>query len=846
MNYIYVRHFKTTKFALVFALFESVILSIVVFRITLFSLGLIEAYDWSIPYDKNTLIKQTFYTWNYRVSNSNVELLSILSYWGWLMLLSPSVEIFERLLFFGWVALPAFISFVCAFNLLNSAYRKAISVYVGSLICSLTYALNPFFNLSNAGSVIFVYASLPAIFYFTIKVFQEEAHREALKKAIILSVIVSVLLFPNSIHGIAYGLFLIIFITIVELILYIRRNFYKYLIRAILIISMSTLIPILINAYAVFPYMIYGHSSAFGPQITSGATNPDALKTFSLLPFYALISSFPTIFVSKELSSLWITSCTIIALLAYFSMASLIKKESSTKLNRDIMVILSLLIIISPLLSFIMLTPLGQAYGWLYSNIPYAWGLLKFPRDFTYYTSLGVALFIGFLFAHIYEKTRNSKRVIMGVIIVSIVVLFNVHPMLMSGDYMGILNPSSIPEEYILANEFLHSDHEAFRTLWLPEYGQLKSLPYGHPVSWYTSTVPLLMDRTAVGTDAYNSFRDVRIMFNIDKPDETLFRILGFMSVKYIIYQANTTLSSPELLNNLLSQNDLELVFQKNSIWIFKNKLFQPFIRSPNQNVTLNYVEVNPTKWIVNIKAKTPFILIFAEPYDKNWEAFIGEKKLTKIQMSAPSITIADCESISYFNASAAEGQSSMSLSTDSRNRGCSLQASFTPAKGWLWITYDPPELIDLSNYTILKFWIKADNLVADNGFGIDFFDTKGNFGRWYFTLDKASQWYEVEVPLRKLQNHVDLSKIDRIQISYIRSVKIGLTVMLDNFTAESILPLLNAFQVNETGQFTVTIEYKPQAYMEMGAYVSIATLLLLGIVYFKLSVSTRRKHGKY
>jgi hypothetical protein len=72
-----------------------------------------------------------------------------------------------------------------------------------------------------------------------------------------------------------------------------------------------------------------------------------------------------------------------------------------------------------------------------------------------------------------------------------------------------------------------------------------------------------------------------------------------------------------------------------------------------------------------------------------------------------------------------------------------------------------------------------------------------------------------------------------------------GLTVMLSNFTTAESLPLLNAFLVNETGQFSVTIEYRPQAYMDIGAYVSIVTSLLLGIVYFKLSISTRRKYRK-
>jgi len=830
---------KTTRFALIFALVESIILSILVFRVTLFSSGLIEAYDWSIPYDKNVLLKQMFYTWNYRMSNSNLETLSLLSYWTWLMFLSPSVEIFERVLLFGWIALPTFISFMVAFSLLNPLCRRVASVYIGSLICSLMYALNPFFNFSSVGSFFLAYAFFPAIFYFAIKVFQEETHTEALKKAIILSIIVSVPLFSNSIHGVAYGLFLIIYISIVELIMHIRRDFRQYLFRLALLMLMSILIPILVNAYAILPFMMLGLNDAFGPQIAGGQLNSSALKTSSLSPFYALISSFPTIFVGKDLFLLWIVSCTVTALLAYFSMIYLIRKKFSTKLDKNVMIILSLLIIISLLFSFVMSTPLGPAYTWLFSHIPYVWSLLQFPLNFTFYTSFGLALLMGFFFKHAYESARNRKAIIIAVIIVSIIILFNIHPLLTSGNYMSILNPSPIPQEYILANKFLQSDQEVFRTIWLPFYGQLKSLPYAHPTSWYTSTVPLLTDRTAVGTDAYDSFHDILTLYNIDKPNEALLRTLGFMSVKYIIYQSNTTLSSPEILNNLLNQNDLELVFQEGSIWIFKNKLFQPFIRSLNQNVILNYVEVNPTKWIVNVKTENPFILIFAEPYDKNWEAFIGDKKLTNIKMSTLNITIVDCKSISYFNASAAEGESSMSLLTNSRNGDCSLKTSFTPAKGWLWITYNPPELIDLSNYDVLKFWIKVDNLVASNGFVIDFFDTKGNFGRWYFTVDKASQWYKVEVPLHKLQNYVDLSKIDRIQISYIRPVKMGLTVMLDNFTAESIL-LLNTFQVNETGQFSVIIEYRPQAYMEAGAYISVITILLLGIAYFKLNTRTR------
>lgn len=868
-------NFKKEKY-LFFGLIFSIFLSFVIFRNSLFSSGIIAAYDWSFPQDKSTLIQAWFYSWNPLVSNSNVELLSRLSLFSPIIVLFPR-EFLERIILFLMFFLPSFAMWITMFKFLEPLCKKQRSVILGSLVASIVYTLNPFYLYGGRMDFYLTYASLPALLYLVVKIFREKTFGKAVQEAIILSLVVSILLFPNAIHGIAHGLALIAYVAIIKLVLNIRKNFRKYLSRTILLIVATTVIPLFVNAYAVLPYFASGISSAYGPQIAHGRPpNLQHLWLFSLSPFNALTASFPAqspetgfIFVDSRLFPIWIISYTIIALLAYLSMLVIMFKKNDffIKLGRDIIILLSSLIVVSSLSSFIWrisFTPLNSLYLWMLNNIPYMWGLFKYPYVFTFYTSLGFALLLGFFFAHIFDKIDSLKKarinknitiyknrralttldakVIVTIFLICLPVLFVAHPLLISGNYMGIFNPSSLPEEYILTNKFLNSDHEAFRTLWLPDYGQLKSLPYGHPASWYTSTVPLFMDRTAVGTDAYDSFSSVRRIFNIDKPEEKLLKILGFMSVKYIIYQANTTLSNPEILNNLLNQNDLELVFQKNSIWIFKNKLFQPFIRSLNQNVTLNYVKVNPTKWIVNVKAENPFILIFAEPYDRNWEAFIGNKKLTNIKIGSPSITITDCKSISYFNASAAEGESSMSLSADSRNEDCSLKASFTPAKGWLWITYDPPELIDLSNYDVLKFWIKVDNLVAGYSFVIDFFDTKGNFGRWYFDVNKASQWYEVEVPLHKLQNYVDLSKIDRIQISYNRPVKMGLTVMLGNFTAESVIPLLNAFLVNETGQFSVIIEYRPQAYMETGAYVSIATLLLLSIVYFKLSISTRRK----
>ena len=864
-----------------FGLALSIILSLVILRNSLFSGGLIEAFDWSFPYDKATLIQVRFYAWNQIASNQNNELLSWLSFYAPLIMLSPSVEIFERVMFFMIFFLPAFIMWAVTFKFLNALCKKNLTAILASLIASLVYTLNPFYLYSGRIDFNLTYASLPALLYLTVKIFRERTFEKALQKAIVLSLAVSVLLFTDAIHGIAYGLALIAYTIIIELGLNIRKDFRKYISRAFLLIVTSVAIPLFVNAYAVLPYLASGNSDAYGPQIAHGSSfNSQYLWLFSISPFNALTASFPSqstetgiIFVSNRLLPIWVFSFTFIALLAYLSMLIITSKKNkfSIRLGQDIVIILSSLIVVSSLLSSIWRIssiPLNSLYLWLLNNVPYSWSLLQFPYAFTFYTSLGFALLLGFLIAQIFDKIEyrkndginksimihinshilknlDAKRIV-AIFLICLDVLFVAHPLLVTGNYMGIFNPSSLPEEYILANKFLNSDHNSFRTLWLPFYGQLKSLPYGEPASWYTSTVPLLTDRTAVGTDAYDSFHDILTFYNIDKPDESLLRILGFMSIKYIIYQSNTTLSSPEILNNLLNQNDLKLVFQEGSIWIFENKLFQPFIRSLNQNVILNYVEVNPTKWIVNVKTNNPFILIFAEPYDKNWEAFIGDKQLTNIKMSSPSVTIADCESISYFNASAAGGQGYMSLSTDSGNGGCSLKASFTPAKGWLWITYNPPGLIDLSNYTILNFWIKVDNLVPGWSFVIDFFDTKGNFGRWYFSLANASQWYEVEVPLHMLQNYVDLSKIDRIQIGYIRPENMGLTIMLSNFTAESILPLLNAFLINKTGQFSVSIEYRPQVYMNIGAYVTIATLLLLGIVYFKLNISTRKKYGKY
>ena len=860
-------NFKKEKY-LFFGLIFSVFLSFVIFRNSLFSSGIIAAYDWSFPQDKHTLIQAWFYSWNPLVSNSNVELLSRLSLFGPIIVLFPR-EFLERIILFLMFFLPSFVMWITMFKFLEPLCKKQRAVIFGSLVASIVYTLNPFYLYSGRIDLYLTYASLPALLYLAVKIFREKTFEKALQKAIVLSLVMSILLFPDAIFGIFYSLLLIAYIALIELILHIRKGFREYLTRALLLVFTSIAIPLFVNAYAVLPYLASGINDAYGPQIVQGRPpNPQYLRLFSLSPFNALTASSQP----PETGFIWIISFTSIALLAYLSMLIITSKKNkfSKGLGQDFVIILSLLIVVSPLLSFIWRMPStpNSLYLWFLNNVPYMWGLFKFPYLFTFYTSLAFALLLGFLLAQIFDKIEYRKnneinksttihinrhiltipdaKMIVAIFLICLDVLFVANPLLVSGNYMGIFNPSPLPEDYILANKFLNSDHSEFRTLWLPFYGQLNSLPYANPASWYISTVPLLMDRIAVGTDAYDSFHDILTFYNIDKPNESLLRILGFMSIKYIIYQSNTTLSSPEILNNLLNQNDLEIVFQEGSIWIFKNKLFQPFIRSLNQNVILNYVEVNPTKWIVNVKTNNPFILIFAEPYDKNWEAFIGDKQLTNIKMSSPSVTIADCESISYFNASAAGGQGYMSLSTDSGNGGCSLKASFTPAKGWLWITYNPPGLIDLSNYTILNFWIKVSNFVPGWSFVIDFFDTNGNFGRWYFSLANASQWYEVEVPLHMLQNYVDLSKIDRIQIGYIRPENMGLTIMLSNFTAESILPLLNAFLINKTGQFSVSIEYRPQVYMNIGAYVTIATLLLLGIVYFKLNISTRKKYGKY
>ena len=644
------------------------------------------------------MVQAWFYAWNPIASNSNLELLSRLLFYAPLIMLSSSIEIFERAIFFGMFFSPAFIMWVITFKLLNPLCKKQRSVFVASFVASLAYTLNPFYLFAGRIDFNLTYAFLPALFYLTVEIFKEETYVRVIQNAFLLSIIISFPIYVNSIHGIAYALTLVIYVTITELILHIGKSFRKYSLRAFLVLFMVVVMPILVNAYAILPYVMSGISSISGPQIAGGRLQYDLLTNFSLTPFYALIASYHTrspeigfTLIDEKLVPYWLICYSAIAILSYLSMNTMMtKNEFQMKLGLDIISMLSFLVIISSFLSFVMFTPLRTAYVWSLENIPYAWGLLQFPYSFTFYTSLVLAFFLGFFLAYVCERMKNLKIIIISVITISITILFTAYPLLISGNFMNILNPSPIPEEYVSANEFLLSDQEAFRTLWLPEHGQLKTLPHGHPVAWYTSTVPLLIDRIAVGTDAYKSFCDVRTVGNLERPDKALLRDLGFMSVKYIVYQANTTLSNAETLDYLLRQDDLQLVFHKNSIWIFKNTLFQPFIRSSNQSITLDYAKVNPTKWMVNVKAGDPFTLVFAEPNDKNWEAFIGGNKLTKTQ----------------------------------------------------------------------------------------------------------------------------------------------------------IYPLFNAFMVDKTGEFTVTIEYKPQKYMEAGACVSVVTLLLLGIAYFKLSTrSNRRKH---
>lgn len=286
--------------------------------------------------------------------------------------------------------------------------------------------------------------------------------------------------------------------------------------------------------------------------------------------------------------------------------------------------------------------PFGAIYTWLFQNIP-GFSLFRDPTKFYVLVALSYTVLIPFVLNEISSEVvsfvkRFSKRSISIVLVhflLSFVFIafwgFTIRDSFL-GNVSGIFKETRVPQEYAQLKDYLESQSDFSRTLWIPTRQRFGYFSDSHPA-----------------IDGYNLFGRISPasmtakLANIDTIE-----LLSNLSIKYIVVPFD-------------NQGEIFLTDRKydESLWqatiesLDKNRGFNKDVRFGKLRLygtrayngrfyiqqsdgraiqNLPYQRVDNAKYMVSIKdARAGDTLVFSEGYDLGWQAFSEDIKIFPI-----------------------------------------------------------------------------------------------------------------------------------------------------------------------------------------------------------------------
>ncbi len=292
--------------------------------------------------------------------------------------------------------------------------------------------------------------------------------------------------------------------------------------------------------------------------------------------------------------------------------------------------------------------PLGQVNEWLFQYIP---GMVMFRDSTKWYTLVAISysILIPFSIGTIYNLIKSqpkfqipalpagrsnfkfqikSKNKIFNpqnlfLILTTLYLIFLIR-LTLFGQLGGTFKRHDVPKEYAELKDLLNSQHQFFRTLWIPRQQRFTFVSNTHPA---IEAMPLF--------EATNS---AQIISRLQGSESQ--RLLEKLSVKYVIIPYDS-LGEIFLKNRKYDEGQYEDTIReiKRTAWLKKldgfGKIAVFEVPNPEDHFwlegrgKLSYKMISPTQYFINISMPGPSNLVFSENYSTYWTARIGEKYVT-------------------------------------------------------------------------------------------------------------------------------------------------------------------------------------------------------------------------
>lgn len=337
----------------------------------------------------------------------------------------------------------------------------------------------------------------------------------------------------------------------------------------------------------------------------------------------------------------------LLPIIAFSSLALTSKKENTIRRR---IVFFVLLAVVGAFLSKGVNQPFGGINSWLFEKIP-GFSLFRDPTKFYVFISLSYSLLIPFSVDRVVDKLKKFNLfaflVRMGFLVLILVTLA---PAFL-GNIGGTLKERPIADDYMQLEQYLDSQKDYFRVLWVPVRQRFGYASENHPylnsedyVSDGMCFSPLCSLKKEMKSDWLSGCVPnercylKNLSYFLNPKTEA---VLSEMSVKYVIVPYDQygeifvkdrkydPSQRPQIEAFLASIPWLERVSSIGKIAIFKVKNHKDHFWIVNNDAGVLWRRINPTRYSVRLNdLSNEVLLIFSERYDSRWVARVEGKSI--------------------------------------------------------------------------------------------------------------------------------------------------------------------------------------------------------------------------
>jgi len=491
-------------------------------------------------------------------------------------------EVFFKFMIVSMFVISGFSMYVTTRHFLNKVHADRKTVLLFSTISSLFYAFNPWvMDRVYHIFLLVTYSFLPLILLISIRIFHEE--KIDFKRVLALVLLCSIA--STSPHSLFF-----ISLLIVSLYTYFLLLNRKQFVPKTKNLALFIILYVLVNAFWVMPLANYSFSTgSLHPDyiiqlddVNMLSRNSNLFNVFRLVAYWwpKVSHSFDVPFFS----TFWVFAS--LAVPAVCFLASIFHKKNS------LITYFSLLSVVLIFLAGGTRSPLPGFYEWLCFDAPvlsaFGW-LFRDPNKWTLLLPLAYSTLLAFVCLGISGLIRRFKRAFFrkATVLAFVFLLFSlvfVYITPSATNYFGgPFKPVKVPSEIYSVNSWLGNDSASYQVLWMPSYAE-----YGATWVYNGWSGAFELDSSAKPTfDSYSKHcRGYFNYFNATLSENRSNYAAGYLNplnVRYIIFHNDSVLvNGSDLFQSLKHQNDLELVKQNGTIYVFENKewsesVFQPY-----------------------------------------------------------------------------------------------------------------------------------------------------------------------------------------------------------------------------------------------------------------------------